>query len=134
MASKHPPVIYKGRSLGIVTLTVAQLLIGVIHVFFGFLLLGSETILKATIAYDIYTIAFGALILVFAVFIWQGKKAGWIGTISVSVFVIVVDTLTLLSLPSIPGIPNFAAPTEIIYSLVVIFYLFQRRNRKKYLG
>jgi len=130
MASKGPPLIYTGRSLGIVILTAAQLLIGVIHVLFGFLLFGSETTLKATIAYDVYTIAFGALVLVFTYFIWQGKKIGWVGTIAVSIFVSVADALALLNLPSIPGIPKFAAPTEIIYSVFVVSYLLQTHVRK----
>ncbi len=135
MTNKPPQIIYKGRSLGIVILTAAQLLIGAIHVLFGFLLLTSETsLLKATVAYDFYTIAFGALVLFFAWFIWQGKKAGWIGTVAVSIFVSVADALTLLSLPSIPGIPKFAAPTEIIYSIFVVAYLLQTKVRKKYLG
>jgi hypothetical protein len=134
MASKHPPLIYKGRSIGIVILTMAQLLIGAIHVLFGFLLLGSEiSIMQATVAYDVYTVAFGALVLVFAVLVWQGKKAGWIGTIAVSIFVSTADALTVLNLPSIPGIPKFAAPTEIVYSVVIMVYLLQSGVRKKYL-
>jgi hypothetical protein len=130
MASKRPPLVYKGRSFGIILLTAAQLLIGSIHVLFGFLILGSETTLKATVAYDVYTIAFGALVLVFAYFVWQGKKTGWVGTIAVSIFVSVADALTLLNLPSIPGIPKFAAPTEIIYSVFVVAYLLQTHVRK----
>jgi hypothetical protein len=58
-----------------------------------------------------------------AVFIWQGKRVGWIGTIAVSFFVIVADLLTLLDLPSIPGIPKSAGAIEIIYSTIVIAYL-----------
>ena len=67
-------------------LTVAQIFIGAIHVFFGFLLLAFENLsfIQATIVYDVYTIIFGVLTVVFAVFIWQGKKAGWIGTIAIS--------------------------------------------------
>ncbi len=133
MASKHPPLTYKGRSIGILILTSAQLLIGTIHFLIGFALLASEnSFLKATIAYDVYTIVFGLLILVFGWFIWQGKKLGWIGTITVSIFVIVADTLTVLNLPSVPGIPKFAAPTEIIYSIAVIVYLIQPHVRKKF--
>jgi uncharacterized membrane protein (DUF2068 family) len=134
MAVKRVPITYKGRSLGIIVLTSAQILIGIIHAIFGFLLLASEnTLLKATVTYDFYTIAFGVLTLVFAWFIWQGKKAGWIGTIAISVFVSIADALAVLNLPTIPGIPKFAAPTEIIYSLAVIIYLSQRHIRKKYL-
>ena len=79
-------------------------------------------------------IVFGSLTLVFAVFIWRGKKAGWIGTILVSLFVIVADSLTVLDLPSIPGIPKFPAATEIAYSIIVIVYLLQPHVRKKFLG
>jgi hypothetical protein len=134
--SKHPkPPTYKGRNIGIVILTAAQLLIGAIHIFFGALLLAFENLnfLQATIAYDVYTIVFGLLALIFGVLIWQGKKAGWIGTVAVSLFVTVADTLTLLDLPSIPGIPKFAGFTEIGYSLLIIFYLLQKGIRQKYL-
>lgn len=135
--SKKPQIpTFKGRSLGIVALTAAQMFIGAIHVFFGFLLLAFENLsfIQATIAYDFYTIIFGALTVVFAVFIWHGKKAGWIGTIAVSLFVIVVDSLTLLDLPSIPGVPKFAGFTEIAYSVLIIVYLCSSQIRKKYLG
>ena len=137
MSKKQTPIItYKGRSLGIVVLTVAQLIIGAIHAFFGLLLLAFENLsfIQATVAYDVYTFVFGLLALVFAVFIWQGKKAGWVGTVAVSLFVIVADSLTLLDLPSIPGIPKFPAITEIAYSLLVVFYLLQSGIRRKYLG
>jgi len=116
-----------------VILIGAQILIGIIHTIFGFLLLGSENLfLKATVAYDFYTIAFGLLIFVFAVFIWRGKKIGWSGTIVVSVFVSVADVLTLIGLPSIPGIPKLAAPTEIVYSVFVVFYLLLPHVKNKF--
>ena len=137
MGKKQTPIItYKGRSLGIVVLTVAQLIIGAIHVFFGLLLLAFEhlSFINATAAYDVYTFVFGLLALVIAVFIWQGKKWGWIGTIAVSLFVIAADSLTVLDLPSIPGIPKFPAVTEIAYSLLVVFYLLQVGVRRKYLA
>jgi hypothetical protein len=133
MGVKREPITYKGRSFGIMILTSAQILIGVIHTVFGFLLLGSEnSFLKATVAYDFYTIAFGLLVLVFAVFIWLGKKIGWLGTIVISVFVSVADVLTLIGLPSIPGIPKFDAPTEIAYSVFVVFYLSLPHVKKKF--
>jgi len=137
MSRKQTPIItYKGRSLRIVVLTVAQLFIGAIHLFFGLLLLVFENIslLQATTAYDVYTFTFGLLTLVFAVFFWQGKKWGWVGTVAVSLFVIVADSLTLLDLPSIPGIPKFPALTEIMYSLLVVLFLLQSGVRSKYLG
>lgn len=125
---------YKGRSIGIVILTTAQLLIGGIHVFFGVLLLAFEDLsfIQAAVAYDFYTVVFGILVAVFAFFIWHSKKAGWVGTIAVSVFVSVADTLTLLDLPSIPGIPKAPALAEIAYSLIIILYLSKRRVRKKF--
>jgi hypothetical protein len=122
---------YHGRSIGIVALTGAQLLIGSIHVFFGLLLLAFENIalLQVTVTYDVYTIVFGAFTVLFAVFIWRGKRIGWIGTIAVSVFVIAADSLTLLNLPSIPGIPKFAGGAEIAYSVVIVAYLLSTWKR-----
>lgn len=124
----------KGKSIGIVILTTAQLLIGGIHVLFGALLLAFEDLnfIRATISYDVYTIVFGVLVAVFAFLIWQGKKVGWAGTIAVLVFVSVADILTLLDLPSIPGIPKAPALAEIAYSLIIIFYLSRRNVRKKF--
>ena len=85
MTTKREPIIIKGRNLGIAVLTVAQLLIGVIHILFGLWLLSSESsLLHATVAYDIYTVTFGALVLIFAIFIWNSKYLGFIGTIAVS--------------------------------------------------
>jgi hypothetical protein len=86
MIKKQPPTItYKGRSLGILILVISQLIIGAIHAFFGLLLLAYENLsfLPTTAVYDVYTFIFGILVLVFAVFIWQGKKVGWIGTVAV---------------------------------------------------
>jgi hypothetical protein len=135
-AMTKPIPTYKGRSLGIVTLTVAQIFVGVIHVFFGLFLLAFENLsfIRGSIIYDVYTIIFGLLTVVFAVFIWQGKKAGWIGTVAVGLFVIAADSLTLLDLPSVPGIPKFAGFGEITYSVLMIIYLCTSQVRKKYLG
>ncbi len=127
---------YHGKSLGIIALTASQFLIGTIHVFFGLWLLTSEITAgsQATIPYDVYTVVFGVLTLLFAWLIWQGKKLGWIGTITISLFVTVADTLTLLDLPSIPGIPKFAGPLEIAYSVLIICYLFSPHVRRKFLA
>lgn len=129
------PTFY-GKSLGIIALTAAQFLIGIIHVFFGLWLLTSEITAgsQATIPYDVYTVVFGVLTLLFAWLIWQGKKLGWIGTITISLFVTVADALTLLDLPSIPGIPKFAGPLEIAYSVLIICYLFSPHIRRKFLA
>ena len=131
--AKREPITVNGRSIGIAILTAEQLFIGVIHFIVGLLLFVSVSdILPTTLAYSIYTVVFGFLVSVFAWFIWRGKKAGWIGTVTVLVFVIVVDTLRVLNLPSIPGIPNFAPPTEITWSILVIIYLSTKNVRKKF--
>ena len=88
--------------------------------------------MQATVAYDIYTVIFGILVALFAFFIWHSKKVGWVGTIAISVFVSLADTLTLMDLPSIPGIPKAPALAEIAYSLIIILYLFKRGVRKKF--
>lgn len=123
-----PPLIY-GRTIGVVALTVAQLIIGVIHVFSGALLFAYEDFshLPATASYDIYTLVYGLLVLVFAVYFWRGKRIGWIGTIAVSAFVIVADSLALINLPTVPGIPKGPAATEIIYSLIIVVYLLKKQ-------
>jgi hypothetical protein len=129
---------YKGRILGIVVLAVAQFTIGVIHVFFGFLLLfaspSTAFILSAQLPeiYSIYTLAFGLLTLIFTYGIWLRGSWGWNGTVGVSIFVIVADALALLNLPSIPDIPKLATATEIIYSLIVLLYLSQTHVRAAY--
>ena len=134
MSAKREPITVNGRSIGIAILTAEQLFIGVIHFIVGLLLLASNTaiFLPASLSYDVYTTVFGLLVAVFAWFIWQGKKAGWIGTVAVLVFVMAVDTLKVLNLPSIPGIPNFAPPTEITWSILVIIYLSTKNVRKKF--
>jgi hypothetical protein len=141
MNSRHPPNEYKGRPIGIVFLVMSQVLVGVIHVIFGFWILtatglpafgtlvGSST---APAIYSVYTIAFGFLTLIFAVLLWLFKSIGWVGTLAVLIFVIIVDSLTLLNLPSIPGIPKFAGYGEISYGVVILLYLFQAHVRTKY--
>jgi uncharacterized membrane protein (DUF2068 family) len=124
--------------LGIIVLTVAQFTIGIIHVFFGFLLVFAESsaafIISAqpSLIYSIYTLAFGLLILIFAYGIWLGRRWGWTGTVGVFIFVIVVDAFTILNLPSIPGIPKLAASAEIVYSLGVLLYLSQKHVRAQF--
>jgi uncharacterized membrane protein (DUF2068 family) len=132
---KGPPATIRGRSIDVAILVCLQLLIGVIHAFFGALLLAYENFafLPTTAIYDVYTVAYGVLTLVFAVYLWQGKRTGWIGTVAVSLFVIAADSLTVLNLPSVPGIPKSAAPLEITYSVIVVGYLLQSGVRKKFL-
>jgi hypothetical protein len=134
MKTTHPPTDYKGRSLGIVFLIGAQVLVGFIHVVFGFWLLSAPRFepLTGPDIYSIYTIVFGFLALLFAALLWLQKRAGWVGTFVVLSFVIVADLLTLLDLPSIPGIPKFAGYGEITYSVIIILYLLKTSVRTKY--
>ena len=110
------------------------MLVGFIHVVFGFWMLVSPHVApfagilgssSGPDIYSVYTITFSLLTLLFAVGLWQQKRGGWIGTVAVGLFVIIADSLTLLNLPSIPGIPKFAGFGEITYSLLVIAYLLQ---------
>jgi hypothetical protein len=68
----------------------------------------------------------------FASLLWLQSRWGWVGTVAVSVFVIAADSLTLLNLPSIPGIPKFAGFGEITYSIIVIVYLLQAHIKIAY--
>ena len=137
---KNPPrtlPTYRGRSIGIVTLVVAQVLVGFIHVVFGAWMLFSPHmapfagILGSSSGpdiYSVYTITFSLLTLLFAVGLWNQKRWGWIGTVAVAVFVIIADSLTLLNLPSVPGIPKFAGFGEITYSILILLYLSQQHS------
>jgi hypothetical protein len=141
MSTTRVPITYRGRSIGIVVLVAAQLLVGFIHIVFGLWLLSSPRIVpfvgilgssSGPDIYSVYTILFGLLTLIFASGLWLQKSWGWIGTVTVAVFVIVADSLTLLNLPSVPGIPKFAGYGEITYSAIVVAYLLQAHNRAKY--
>jgi hypothetical protein len=141
MSKSRPSIEYKGRSLGIVLLVAAQLLIGFIHVVFGFWLLaatltsssvGFVGLSSAPVIYSIYTIVFSLFTLLFAYLLWLQNRWGWFSTFAVLIFVIVADSLTLLDLPSVPGIPKFAGYGEITYSVLVIIYLLQAHVRAKY--
>jgi Mg2+ and Co2+ transporter CorA len=121
----NQPQIFKTK--GIISITAVQLFIGAVHVIFGLLLLTIQLT-----AYSVYTLFFGLLVLVFAVLVWQEKKLGWIGTVAALFFVVVADSLTLLDLPSIPGIPKAAGAIEIIYSVIVVACLCLPRVRRRF--
>ena len=75
MSGKRELISYKGRSLGILALTVAQLLIGAIHLLVGLTLLAIEiSTSQGSIPYDVYTIAFGSLILYLPFSFGKAKK------------------------------------------------------------
>ncbi len=130
-----PKVLFKGRSIGMLLLVAAQALIGVVHTFFGFWLLSASSASPRGIGsfgldvYSVYTVAFGLLTLCLAMPLWWQKSWGWWSTIGVLAFVVVADSLTLLNLPSVPGIPKVAGFGEISYSIIVIVYLLQPHVR-----
>jgi hypothetical protein len=141
MSNPHKPPTYKGRNFGIVLLVAIQVLVGVIHTFFGFWLLSGPRVepfalfsgdLFASDVYATYTVLFSVFTLIFAYGLWKQKRGGWVGTAAILLFVIVADSLTLLDLPSIPGIPKFAGYGEITYSVFVLIYLSQAHIRANY--
>ncbi len=140
MPANRPPLTVSGRSVGVAVLVAAQVLVGFTHLFFGFWMLSapefsifgfSSTYLTAFI-YSVYTVVFSVLTLIFVAGIWLQKSWGWAGTAAVSVFVIIADSLTLLDLPSVPGIPKFAGFGEITYSIMVLVFLLLPRVRGSY--
>jgi uncharacterized membrane protein (DUF2068 family) len=141
MSAKLPPVTFGGRYLGVAVLVATQVLIGLVHVVFGIWMLAaprfedlgffSNASLSVHI-YSVYTAVFGVLSMVFSVGLWLQMRWGWVGTSVVLVFVVVADSLTLLDLPSVPGIPKFAGYGEITYSVIVLSYLLQSHIRAKY--
>jgi hypothetical protein len=141
MSGTRVPITYRSRNIGIVALVAAQVLVGFIHVVFGFWMLSAPRLepfagivgsSSTSDIYSVYTIVFGLLTLIFSAGLWLEKLWSWVGTFAVLVFVVVADSLTLLDLPSVPGIPKFAGFGEITYSIFVIVYLLQRHVRAKY--
>ena len=126
----------RGRTIGTILLVAAQITIGLTHVFFGVWLVFGELSFTVygglTLVYSFYTLAFGMATLICTYGIWLGNRWGWLGTVGVCLFVIVADGFTLLNLPSVPGIPKSAGAAEIVYSLAVLLYLFQKQVRSKY--
>jgi len=119
---------FAGRHVGIVILVSLQSLIGAIHVFFGLWLLSGTAM---DYIYRIYTTVFGLTTLFFSFGLWIRKSWGWFGTVSTLLFVAIADALTLLNLPSISGIPKFAAAAEIVYSVIVLLYLSTLYNQQR---
>ena len=130
MSNKCPPNI-KGRNFGIVVLVVIQLIVGLIHVVFGSWLLvasndSASYLFSLRYIYNLYTLLYGLFIFFFAVGLWLKKNWGWYGTLAVGFFVIVADSLKMLDLPSVPGIPKIAGFGEIPFSIRVVAYLLQK--------
>jgi len=116
------PASFKGRYPGVFVLAILQFLGGAIHVAIG---LGLTFAMSGEMVYNVYTFLYGVFSIIFAYGLWAGKKSGWLGTIIVSLFVIVVDVSAVLGVSLIAGVPRTAALGEIVYSLVVLLYLFQ---------
>ena len=116
--------------MGILVLTILQLLNGAIHTIIGtaFLVLNI-----GIMEYNLYTLLYGALNLVFLYGLWTGKKIGWIGTILVSTFVIVVDVCAILDVQLIAGVPKAAALGEIVISLAILVFLMMPKVRQHFL-
>ena len=131
-------VTFRERFLGITVLVVVQLIVGIIHVIFGFTLLsGGFSVVSYSMIpmmYTFYTLSYGLLTLFFAYLIWLGKRSGWIGTVAVSLFVIIVDILAVLDLSNVLGIPvpKVAAIGEIPFGILILVYLLQYHVRSKY--
>jgi hypothetical protein len=118
------PPRFKGRTIGLVTLVILQSLIGAIHISFGALLL-----YYGINIYNLYTLTFGLIVLISAYGMWLFRGWAWKSTVAASIFVVIVDSLALLNLPSIPGIPIEATVVEVGYSLLILTYLGQPKVR-----
>jgi hypothetical protein len=126
-------VTFRGRFLGIGVLVAIQVINGLIHTFFGLVLvLGTYISMTASSVFSFYTLIYGILTLLFTYLLWKGKRLGWIGTVAVALFVIVADSLTVLDLLTFLGIIKTAAIMEIPYSFVTVLYLIQNHVRTKY--
>jgi hypothetical protein len=127
MGATMGPPSFRERNIGIVILVALQIIVGIIHLVFGFWF-----VVASPDIYGIYTTVFSVLTLLFAAGLWLNRRWGWVGTVSVALFVIIADTLTLLNLPSVPGIPKFAGFGEISYSIVLIVYLIQSKISRNF--
>ncbi len=136
MSIKKTDITFRGRYLGVTFLVIVQFIVGLIHMFFGLLMLsGSFSVVSYSgtpIVYSAYTLVYGCLTFFFTYMIWTIRRFGWVGTVAVSFFVILADTLTVFNLVNVLGIPKLAAIGEIPFSIVIILYLLQNHVRSKY--
>ena len=133
MNGSQARISYKGRTIGLVILIVVQFLIGFIHILSGLWLISAQIPMVPDI-YSIYTLVYGILVFLFSYLLWIRWEWGWKGTIGINLSVMILDSLALLNLPTIPGIPKTAALFEIIYSLIVLLYLIEIKRTKKLLS
>ena len=130
-------VTFKGRFLGIGLLVTIQFINGLIHTFFGLLLvLGIYVPFASTSnapsVFSVYTLIYGVLTILFTYLLWKGNHSGWVGTVAVAAFIIIADALTVVDLLTFLGIVKTAAILEIPYSLITVLYLLQSHVRTKY--
>jgi len=72
------------------------------------------------------------LTLLLTYLIWTDKIFEWIGTIAISSFAILADTLSVLDLLAILGIPKLVDFGEILFSVMVIASLLKPHLRYEY--
>ena len=130
-------VTFKNRYLGVVFLVVVQSIVGAIHLFFGLAMISANFSFNAyqtLMSYSIYTLVYGFLTILFTYWIWKQKRLGWIGTVTIALFVITIDSLAVFNVTNFLGIPapKVAAIGEIPYSLLGLVYLLQNHIRSKY--
>jgi len=116
------PASFKGKYLGVLVLVIVQFLGGIVHAIIGFCLIYA---VSGVLVYSIYTFLYGIFSMIFAYGLWTGKKSGWLATIILSLFVIVVDVSTVLNVQLIAGVPKSGAFGEILISIIFIAYLLQ---------
>jgi hypothetical protein len=116
------PDSFSGRYPGVFVPIILQFLVGTMHAAIG---LGLVFAASGELGYNVYTLFYGVFTIIFAYGLWAGKKSGYLGTIIVSILVIVVDISAVLGMSLIAGVPRAAALGEIVYSLVVLVYMFQ---------
>ena len=124
------PESFKGRFFGLFILAILQFLNGTVHTIIRIFLIFTAS---GELVYNIYTFLYGILNLIFGHCLWSDKKSGYLGTISVSLFIIVVDISTVFGVSLIAGVPKAEALGEIMYSLFVISYLFQPKVIKQFM-
>jgi uncharacterized membrane protein (DUF2068 family) len=88
--------------------------------------------LEPSKVYGVYTIAFGFGAVILGYGIWLRRNWGTLGTVGLSMFVVAVDSLAVLDLPTIPGVPKFAAFAEIAYGIIISAYLIQFKISTKW--
>jgi hypothetical protein len=137
---------FRGRFLGVSVLVGVQVVNGLIHVFSGLVLvLGSYVAVassSAALFFGVYNLVYGVLTVFFTYLFWEGKRLGWVGTVAVSLFVIIEDVLAVLNLLDVPSILEAAVFGEIPYGacmiarslmhLLITIYLLQNHVRTKY--